>query len=155
MKDANSFRTAITRGGPSTPARWLVAHCKVPCGPETLDYGCGHGEDADAFKWDRYDPYYSPDQPTRRYNFIVCIYVLNTVTLRMQDEIIKRVKDQLSDNGVAFFAVRRDFPKSMVRRKAKKKKPTRQRYVELRMPVVRKNSNFCIYETRRIGDVNC
>ena len=153
MRDSESYRTAITRKGPSVPARWLVAHTKVPCGPATLDFGCGKGEDADYFRWDRYDPHYAPDYPKRQYNFIVCTYVLNAVSLETQKKVTRDILDLLTPSGVAYVAVRRDFHKDPRKRVGKDKRIT-QRYVELVAPIVRSNHNYCIYEIRRKGDGN-
>ena len=144
MKD-ESYKTAITRKKPSNPAQWLVAHGKVLCGPNTLDYGCGRGEDAAYFKWDKYDPFYEPYLPGKRYPFIVCTYVLNVVSVATQRDVINLVKAMLLPNGVAYFTVRRDLGD----RNGKPRYNTTQRTVKLKLPVVREDYSYCIYELRK------
>jgi hypothetical protein len=143
MKD-KTYLAALIRKGPSAPGKWLVAHGKVHCGPGTLDYGCGHGEDAECFKWDRYDPRYYPAQTTKKYNFITCIYVLNVLTPKVQKDVIEKVKNLLAPTGVAYFVVRRDFKKDKLSPRGYK-----QRFVVLDYPVARNGQTYCIYEVRR------
>ena len=128
----NTWSSAKTRGQPSSPAKWLVSRRKVLCGPQTLDYGCGRGEDATFFKWDKYDPHYAPEKPTRKYNYITCFYVLNVVTPKVEKDIIKKVLALLNPMGVAYFAVRRDA--GLFEHKPKGYK---QRWVELKYPAIR------------------
>ena len=82
MKDT-SYKTAITRKKFSKPTKWLI--CNRALLAETphhcLDYGCGKGLDADFLEMDAYDPYYRPHGLLleRKYNVIVCNYVINVI----------------------------------------------------------------------------
>lgn len=139
-----NWHSARGRRQPSSPAKWVVSHGKVLCGPQTLDYGCGRGADADAFKWDRYDPYFAPEKPTRKYNYVVCFFVLNVVPLEEEKKIIKRVLGLLSPTGVAYFAVRRDVGMYQSNPKGYK-----QRNVILPYPAIRSDKQYCLYEVRK------
>ncbi len=51
---------------------------------EILDYGCGYGKDvellkAKGFNVTGYDAYYFKDLPIRKYDTIICNYVLNVI----------------------------------------------------------------------------
>lgn len=138
--------SARWRKGPSAPAMWLVAHGKVQCGSNTLDYGCGRGTDADSFKWDRYDPEWFPNKIEKKYPCIVCIYVLNVITEEVANDVIKRVKGLLMPNGKAYFVVRRGVPIVGYGIQGHL-----QRMVMLDYPIVRKTYTYCIYELRKIN----
>ena len=77
---------------------------------DVLDYGCGYGFDADFYKWNKYDPCYFDNFPTKKFKNIVCINVLNVVSSRIREEIINNIKDLLEDNGVAYLCVPRNIP---------------------------------------------
>lgn len=109
--------TAIVRGGPSAPVKFLEKQGLIKS--PVLDFGSGHGEDA---KWLRskgyqvreYDPNFEgiADMPEGTYNTVLCIYVLNVLPKSDEARIIKQVQSRLRPNGMAYFAVRGDVKKS-------------------------------------------
>jgi hypothetical protein len=76
-----------------------------------LDYGCGRGDDADRFGWDKYDPHYFPKKPyDKEYDIIVCQYVLNVIEDENErKKVIRDVLNFLHSEGTAFFIVRDDL----------------------------------------------
>jgi hypothetical protein len=72
---ANSHKTAMTRSKLSSPAKLFKNYCVG----SVLDFGCGKGSDAKILKIDKYDPHYFPEKPTRLYDNVLVIYVLNTL----------------------------------------------------------------------------
>ncbi len=139
-----SWHSAVARSAPSSPVKWLAERNKVRPGPGTLDFGCGRGVDAEWFKWDKYDPHFFPEYPRKKYTCVVCIYVLNVVSLETEKKIIRQVRALLDKNGVAYFAVRRDAGMVLHRPSGYK-----QRYVKLGFPVLREHRQYCLYEMRR------
>ena len=77
---------------------------------DVLDYGCGYGFDADYYKWDKFDPYYFDNYPTKKFKNIVCINVLNVVSKKIRIEIISNIQELLEDSGVAYLCVPRNVP---------------------------------------------
>lgn len=117
-----SYKTAITRMKPSAPMKYLENKIFGDKGQvftkgnsnkySILDYGCGRGYDAFYYCTNRFDPYYYPLIPQKKYEVIVCNYVLNVVPLEKEAEIIRDVKNRLVEkDGRAFFSVRRDIPR--------------------------------------------
>ena len=135
----SSSSTAIKRGKPSAPAKWLVENGLVQ--GRVLDYGCGRGDDCEAYGWDGYDPEFCPLLPSQQYDTILCTYVLNVLPLGAQGSVVAHVYGYLQKGGRAYFTVRRDDPE---------KWGPDQRHVELDLPVVHEEAgSFIIYEMRR------
>jgi 2-polyprenyl-3-methyl-5-hydroxy-6-metoxy-1,4-benzoquinol methylase len=134
----NSHRTAITRKLPSVPARWL--HKEGLLIGDCLDYGCGKGFDADYFRLDSYDPYYRNIRPSKTYDTIICIYVLNVVEEQEREEILRDIYSLLKPSGKAYIVVRRDIKKTGITSRG-----THQYDVRLNFPVIRDVSNYTIY----------
>lgn len=107
--------TAMARRSPSAPTRWLAKNALLL--PPIFDYGCGKGVDADFLGADRWDPAHSPDTMPKkaagRYKTVICTYVLNVVDEKTMSHILREVDKLLSKDGKAYFAVRRDLPKSV------------------------------------------
>lgn len=99
--------TAIVRKKPSNPASFL--HENGLLVGECLDYGCGRGFDRDFYSMDGYDPLWFPHFPSKKYDTIMCNFVLNVVSVEEQEDIIGIVKTLLKENGKAYFTVRRDI----------------------------------------------
>lgn len=136
--DNYSYLTAIKRIRPSRPLKYLNLMHKLK--GNILDYGSGKGFDADYLKCDRYDPFYHPIKPTKKYDTILCSYVLNTTVEETQKEILNNIKKLLKKNGTAYITVRRGIPPfTYTRRK------TIQRLVYLDFPIETKNQDYCIY----------
>lgn len=133
--------TAIKRNKISAPMTYLATNGffnSYLC----LDYGCGRGFDADAFGFEKYDPHYFPQRPTKSYDIITCNYVLNVVEETEADKIIADIRSLLNTGGVAYVTVRRDVKKDGLTSRG-----TFQRNVVLSLPTVaEKKGQFCIYK---------
>lgn len=108
----NSKFTAIERTKPSFPLNKLLSR-KLISG-EVLDFGCGFGYDADylngqGFSCDKFDPNYFPDFPTKKYDTILCFYVLNVLEKEQQFKVLLQISQLLKPSGKAYFALRRDI----------------------------------------------
>lgn len=103
--------TAISRKNLPLPVRWLRSKSMIQ--GKVLDYGCGKCATINPAKWDSYDPYYAPiSLKNKKYDTIVCNYVLNTLLPDQIMTVLKKIKKLLTDNGVAYISVRNDKPKS-------------------------------------------
>ena len=131
--------TAIKRKSPPEPLRWLYTR-KLIRG-RSLDYGSGR----DCwYKMECYDPHWQPRRPVGKFDTITCVYVLNVVTEPTQKKILAEIKSLLSPGGTAYFAVRRDLPRT-----GRSGRGVYQRYVLLGLPSIRRTSGHEIYVLRR------
>lgn len=135
----NAYKTAITRTKVSAPLRLLNENGLL--NGRMLDYGCGKGFSADRLNMDKFDPFYYDDDINGQYDVITCNYVLNVLEHTEQAIVLYKLARYLKPKGVAYITVRRD-----VKVDGYTKKGTYQCNVELRLPVVFKQSGFCIYE---------
>lgn len=116
-------RGKVARGGapvrnfPSRGATYLVDNHLIPPGrpkvtneERTLDYGCGHGLDAETYGWESYDPYYNPVKLKGGFDTIVCTNVLNTVSKLFRIEIVESMRGLLKETGIAYIIVPRNIP---------------------------------------------
>jgi len=145
----NPHLTAIERTSMSFPTRWLKQN-KLLKG-EILDFGCGFGFDTDQLKEQEfditgYDNYYRPDYPEKRFDTIICNYVLNVLEPNEQAEVLMSVAELLKPTGRAYFAVRRDLKSEGFRTHYVHKQPTYQSNVILPYKSVFANENCEIYE---------
>lgn len=132
-------KTAIKRTTASTPAKYLNE--KGFLKGDKLDFGCGHGKDAETFNMEKYDLVHHPIFPKKKYDTITAQYVLNVETKNKEKEILKEIQSLLKKNGQAFITVRRDLKQEGLTTKG-----TYQRNVILDLPVVyEKKGSFCIY----------
>lgn len=138
MSNTNSHKTAITRKAPSVPMRYLYKQNLLR--GKTLDYGCGKGFDAEYFKMDKYDPYYSPSKPKGKYNTITCNYVFNVIEPEKEPLLLNEISQYLEEGGVAYITVRRD-----IKKEGFTSKKTYQRNVKLNLPILKETSTFCTY----------
>lgn len=129
-------KTAIKRIRVSAPTRYLVENELVS--GFVLDYGCGRGFDADVYGFDKYDPNFWPEVPTKKYDTIICNYVLNVVEPKYVPWIIEDIESKLTKDGAAFITVRSDVGNTAT-----------QREVKLELPIIHRKWSFCIYETFR------
>ena len=104
----SSYKTARNRSGLSKPIRFLLESKAIK--GKVLDYGCGFGQDAKALDFDMYDPHFYPDglDNRKKYDTIVCNYVLNVVDPIVECKIIADISKRLKKGGRAYFTVRRD-----------------------------------------------
>jgi hypothetical protein len=103
-----SEKTAIVRKKPSVPIRWLMKNRNM-CG-KALDYGCGHGFDANYYAMEKYDPHHWPADMTEvayRYDVIVCTYVLNVLKPEDVSVVLNEIYNLLKTGGKAYITVRR------------------------------------------------
>lgn len=107
-KGKRALGGAIKRRMPSHGASVLVAQGLVQ--GRALDYGCGHGMDANTFGWEAYDPYYRPTEPVGPYDTITCILVLNALSRTNRAKVIERISGLLAEQGRAYLVVARDLP---------------------------------------------
>jgi hypothetical protein len=125
----------IRRGKASAPAR-LIHDTRLDEG-RVLDYGCGYGEDAKRYGWEKYDPATFPKMPRGKFDTIISIYVLNIMNRARQHALLREMRKHLKKNGVLIVAVRRDLPKNA-------NGPT-QWYVKLPARPIYESARFAIY----------
>lgn len=105
-----SKKTAIHRKAPSVPMRWLSSQGMLR--GTMLDYGCGHGIDADTFGMDKYDLNWFPTKPDREYDTITCNYVLNVIQSPIDRlAVLVSILARLKKSGTAYITVRADKKK--------------------------------------------
>ena len=132
-------KTAITRSKLPVPTRdLLVQGCLKG---DVLDFGCGkcHEINNSHFSCDGYDPYFRPIFPNKKYDTIVCNYVLNVVPPETQSKILDEIRGLLKPNGVAYVSVRRDIKENYTT------KDTEQYVVKLDCASLVRNSSYEIY----------
>lgn len=151
MKKNNPYShlTAIERQRLSFPATFLKREGLLA--GEILDMGCGVGKDVEILSKENfnivgYDPYYFPQYPEKKFDTIMCFYVLNVLLPEEQINVLMNVSEKLKDKGKAYFAVRRDIKFSGYRTHRKHNVKTYQCNVILPFKSLLKN-DFCeIYE---------
>ena len=143
-----SHNTAIARKKPSSPLLYIEKSNLLK--GSVLDYGCGKGADERYLKSkgldvDSYDPYWNNvDLKNKKYDTILCTYVLNVVTDFAEQDILKKILGLLNDGGKAYLTVRRDIKKEGETSRGF------QRNVTLNYPVVKEyKGNYCIYEVSK------
>lgn len=148
-KNQNNHLTAKERDTLSFPANLLLAKSLLV--GDALDYGCGFGKDVELIKEKGFniigfDPYYFPNKPDRKFDTIICFYVLNVLLPEQQAQVLMDVSNMLKDNGKAFFAVRRDITYEGYRMHKIHKKQTYQCNIILPFVSIFRNDNCEIYE---------
>ena len=149
MENLNSHLTAKEREKLSYPSRILLNQNLIT--GKVLDFGCGHGKDVEELKEkgidiNGYDPYYQPDYPTKKYDTILCHYVLNVIQRQEQAKALYEISTLLKFGGKAYISVRRDVKKPGFRTHFIHKVKTYQTNVVLPFKSVFKNDNLEIYE---------
>ena len=91
-----------------------------------LDYGCGHGAVkkllGQKYKVTNYDPHYFPDWPKGEFDTVLCLYVLNVVSMDTRRNVMRGVRYFLKPGGTAVIAIRTPEDISAA------KKPTWKKY---------------------------
>jgi diadenosine tetraphosphate (Ap4A) HIT family hydrolase len=152
----NPHLTAIERTTISFPTRWLKQNNLLK--GEILDFGCGYGIDTDqlqeqGFNVVGYDNHFRPDYPIKRFDTIICNYVLNVLEPNEQAEVLMSVSELLKPTGKAYFAVRRDLKSEGFRTHYVHKLPTYQSNVILPYKSVFTNENCEIYEYQHYNQI--
>jgi diadenosine tetraphosphate (Ap4A) HIT family hydrolase len=152
-----SHLTAKERDSLSFPARMLLNVHKLV--GEVLDFGCGFGTDV-AFLKEKgisitgYDKHYFPDYPQKKFDTILCFYVLNVLKTEEQAQVLMEVSSLLKPTGKAYFAVRRDLTFEGFRTHKIYQKPTYQCIVKLNYPSIFKNENCELYVYQHYNQLN-
>lgn len=107
-------KTAIHRKKLSNPVSWLIHHHEhsnhfLHEDHSILDFGCGHGKDADIIGWSKYDPATFPVFPRQQFDGIVCVYVLCILPDDHRKAVLIQLNNLLKDDGKVFIAVRADL----------------------------------------------
>jgi len=156
QKNIYSHFTAKERNKLSFPMNWLKKNGVLK--GEILDYGCGHGSDVkflNDLKYNviGYDNHYFDEFPTKQFDTITCIYVLNVLEPIDQSKVLMSISQLLKPKGKAYFVVRRDIKNDGFRTHFIHKKPTFQTNVTLPFKSIYKNDFTEIYEYEPFGTV--
>jgi diadenosine tetraphosphate (Ap4A) HIT family hydrolase len=151
-----SHLTAKEREFLSFPAKQLLQR-KLLVG-EVLDFGCGFGKDVEILKQRKvnitgYDKHYFPEYPQKKFDTILCIYVLNVLFPEEQSSVLMEVSQLLKPGGKAYFAVRRDIRNEGFRMHKVHEKPTYQCNVVLNFNSIFQNENCEIYEYQHFNQL--
>lgn len=156
-KNLYSHLTAKEREYLSFPAKFLL-NKKLLVG-DVLDFGCGFGKDVELLEAKGinivgYDNHYFPKYPAKKYDTIICFYVLNVLMQEEQANVLMEVSQLLKPTGKAYFAVRRDLQYEGFRTHKVHQKPTYQCNVKLGYKSIFKNENCEIYEYRHYNQLS-
>ena len=156
VRKGTGWQTAKNRWeGVAAPIKWLLENADrpEPYSARVLDYGCGRGQDADTFGWQKYDPNWFPEHPLANplieggYDFIYCIYVLNVLPdPKDRAFIIRDLRRLLADRGIAYIAVRADKKIDTVKHQIRLS-PNDHPSVE----VIETNNRFQIWKVKKHG----
>ena len=151
-----SHLTAKERETLSFPAK-IILNKKLLKG-EVLDFGCGFGKDVEVlnkkgYNITGYDKHYFPDYPQKRFDTIICFYVLNVLMTEEQANVLMEISQLLKPGGYAYFAVRRDIKQDGFRIHKVHQKPTYQCNVVLNYKSIFSNENCEIYEYRHFNQI--
>ncbi len=149
QKNQFSHLTAIERSKLSFPGKFLLN--KQLLKGRILDFGCGFGNDVKVlgqkgFNVIGYDPHYFPQYPDKKFDTIICFYVLNVLFPEEQANVLMEVSNLLNPEGKAYYAVRRDIRKEGFREHYVHKKPTYQCIVKLPFNSIYLDDNCEFYE---------
>lgn len=149
MKNSFSHCTAKERDTISFPGKILKE--KRLLQGRVLDFGCGFGKDVEVLKNQKiniegYDSYYFKIYPDKKYDTIICFYVLNVLLPQEQARVINEISSLLEIGGKAYFAVRRDIDQPGFRVHKIHKKETYQCNVILPFKSIFRNDFVEIYE---------
>jgi diadenosine tetraphosphate (Ap4A) HIT family hydrolase len=153
----NSHLTAKERDNLSFPSK-LILNKSLLKG-DVLDFGCGYGKDVDLLKHkgisiEGYDKFYFPDFPKKKFDTIICFYVLNVLLPEEQTSVLMQVSQLLKPDGKAYFAVRRDIKYEGYRTHKIHQKETYQCNVKLNYLSIFKNDSCEIYEYQHYNQRN-
>lgn len=153
----NSHLTAKEREYLSFPAKILLN--KDLLVGDVLDFGCGFGNDVKLLKSKKvkiegYDKHYFPDYPTKRFDTIICFYVLNVLMPEEQATVLMELSQLIKPTGKVYIAVRRDLQFEGFRTHKIHQKKTYQCNVILNSKSFFKNENCEIYEYQHYSQLS-
>lgn len=151
-----SHLTAKERDSLSFPAK-LLFNKNLLIG-DVLDFGCGFGKDVELLKAKGinitgYDKHYFPKYPQKRFDTIICFYVLNVLLPEEQATVLMELSQLVKPTGKVFIAVRRDLQFEGFRIHKIHQKKTYQCNVVLNSKSFFKNENCEIYEYRHFNQI--
>ena len=149
FKNNYSHLTAKKRKYLSMPTRKLLELGLL--NGDILDFGCGFGKDVDLLKMKGfnvlgYDSHYFPKSPNKKFDTVICNYVLNILTQEEQSYVLMEISELLKPNGKAYFSVRRDIKTNRIIYNPKHGVKTYQANVKLLYSSIFLNENSEIYE---------
>ena len=152
-----NYLTAKERETLSFPAKLLLNKSKLV--GDILDFGCSFGKDVELLKVQGlnvvgYDKHYFPKYPAKKFDTIICFYVLNVLMQEEQSNVLIEISQLLKPTGKAYFAVRRDLQQEGFRIHKLHQKPTYQCNVVLNYISVFKNENCEVYEYKHFNQIN-
>lgn len=145
----NSHLTAKEREHLSFPAK-ILFNRNLLIG-DVLDFGCGFGNDVKLLKEkginiEGYDKHYYPEYPNKKFDTIICLYVLNVLYPEEQSTVLMELSQLVKPTGKVYIAVRRDLQFEGFRTHKIHKKKTFQCNVILNLKSFFANENSEIYE---------
>lgn len=152
----NSHLTAKERDILSFPAK-ILFNKNLLIG-NVLDFGCGFGNDVKLLKSKKiniegYDKHYFPVYPTKKFDTIICFYVLNVLMPEEQATVLMELSQLIKPNGKVYIAVRRDLQFEGFRTHKIHQKKTYQCNVILNSKSFFKNENCEIYEYQHYNQI--
>lgn len=152
----NSHLTAKKRESMSFPAR-LLFNKNLLIG-DVLDFGCGFGKDVELLKAKGvnitgYDKHYFPKYPQKKFDTIICFYLLNVLLPEEQATVLMELSQLVKPTGKVFIAVRRDLQFEGFRTHKIHQKKTYQCNVILNSKSFFKNENCEIYEYKHFNQI--
>lgn len=145
----NSHLTAKEREYLSFPAK-ILFNQNLLFG-DVLDFGCGFGNDvkllsSKGIKIVGYDKHYFPDYPKKKFDTIICFYVLNVLMPEEQATVLMELSQLIKASGKVYIAVRRDLQHEGFRIHKIHQKKTYQCNVTLNSKSFFRNEYCEIYE---------
>jgi len=166
MQQQNPYNhlTAKERTSLSFPAKILLERNLFQ--GDVLDFGCGFGKDVELLKEkgisiSGYDKYHLPEYPTKKFDTIICFYVLNVLLAEEQTIVLLELSQLVKPTGKVYFAVRRDLQHEGFRMHKVHQKQTYQCNVILNFKSIFRNDNCEMYEyshfnqIQHVGNLSC
>ena len=152
----NSHLTAKERESLSFPAK-ILFNQNLLIG-DVLDFGCGFGNDVKLLKSkginiEGYDKHYFPEYPNKKFDTIICFYVLNVLLPEEQAMVLMELSQLVRPNGRVYISVRRDLQFEGFRTHKIHQKKTYQCNVILNSKSFYKNENCEIYEYQHFNQL--
>ncbi|MCU0328202.1 MAG: HIT domain-containing protein [Chitinophagales bacterium] len=152
----NSHLTAKERDTLSFPAKILLN--KDLLVGDVLDFGCGFGSDVKLLKEkgvniEGYDKFHFPDYPIKKFDTIICFYVLNVLLPEEQATVLMELSQLIKPTGKVYIAVRRDLQFEGFRTHKIHQKKTYQCNVILNSKSFFRNENCEIYEYQHYNQI--